>query len=109
MQKVNSNINDSFSKEKDNSDFVFKIYFFFLGLINNSTYVVILSASKTLVKQFEKENYLSLFSGCLIIFSFLIRILNLIYFVKIKHKKRIRIACFGSVIGISIIVLSIYV
>lgn len=77
--------------------------------MNNSTYVVILSASKSLVKQFKKDSYLSLFSGCLILFSFFIRITNLVYLVKIKHKNRIRMACCGSITGILVIIYSIYI
>ena len=41
---------NSSQNEKNHSDLIFKTYFFFLGLMNNSTYVVILSASKSLVK-----------------------------------------------------------
>ena len=35
--------------------------------------------------------------------------MNLVYLVKIKHKNRIRLACFGSVAGIGIIIYSILI
>jgi len=49
-----------------------KIRHFFMGLINNNAYVVILSASSFLTKKFKKEKYQSLYSGSLVLFSIII-------------------------------------
>lgn len=85
-----------------------KLRYFIMGMINNNAYVVILSASSTLTKEFHKEKYQSLYSGCLVVFSILIRILNLKFLVRILHRIRICIVFIIALLGVISMTLSVY-
>jgi battenin len=84
------------------SNLVFKakITLFFLGLLNNSGYVVVLSAAKDLAEHFQKEYMISIFSGCLVFFSIGVKLFNAKYLLQIHHKIRIGIAVSFFLIGV---------
>ena len=98
-----------FKNKKKKEKLKQKIALFILGIINNTTYVVVLSASKKLCEKFNKKDFIPFFSGSLVLFSILLKIINSKYLVKIRHKIRILVASILIITGILFIMLSIFV
>jgi battenin len=69
-----------------------KLAFFLLGLLNNCGSVIVLSAASDLAKRFSKGHMMSLFSGCLNLFSVLITVINAKYLLKVPHRTRVAAA-----------------
>jgi len=85
-----------------------KLCFFVMGLINNFVYVVVLSASDSLSKDLDAAKYMSLFSVSLVLFSAIIRVINSRYLVKIVHRIRIIMSLTLTIIGIMVMIYSVY-
>lgn len=83
---------------------VSKILLFFLGLLNNSGYVVVLSGAKDLAKRFKHEDMMSIFAGCMVIFSIGVKTFSAKYLLKVYHKFRISIALAFFLGGVACIV-----
>ena len=92
---------------KDKIIFKQKISFFLLSLINNYTYVLVLSASNSLAEKFNSKKYMSLFTTFLTIFSIIAIFINSLYLIKLTYKKRFTICFLIQSLGISIVILSI--
>lgn len=84
-----------------------KIAFFLLGLLNNCGYVIVLASASDLAKKFEKDDMMSLFAGCLVFFSILVKVFNAKYLLKIHHKIRIAVAVAFFMIGVLAIIFAL--
>lgn len=86
-----------------------KIALFFLGLLNNSGYVIVLSASADLADRFHQEKLMSLFSGSLVFFSIGVKMISAWFLLKLYHKMRIGVAIAFFFLGLSSIILALRV
>lgn len=80
-----------------------KLCFFLLGLLNNCGSIIVLSGASDLAKRFGKGHLMSLFSGCLNLFSVAITIINAKYLLRVPHRKRVGIATGIFVAGLCFI------
>jgi hypothetical protein len=74
--------------------------FFFLGALNNLSYEVILCFSNDLAKEFNEEKFMSVFSGCLVLFGIFARFINSKFLLKIRHRTKNFIVIAFFVLGI---------
>ena len=81
-----------------------KLTLFFLGLLNNSGYVIVLSAAADLANRFKKERLMSLFSGSLVLLSIAVKFLSARFLLKLHHKIRVGIAVSFFFLGLLSIV-----
>lgn len=82
--------------------------FFFLAALNNLSYEVILCYSNDLAKQFNKEDFMSSFSGCLVLFGICARFINSKLLLKVRHRTKNYIVIFSFVLGIAVLIISKY-
>lgn len=94
---------ENLEKYVDRRKKFFFAMFFALGLINNSGYVLVSSASQDIADHFEMQSFMSVFPLSLILFSSVMIIINSKYLIRIPHIKRILFMCVGSSIGFAII------
>ena len=84
-------------KERTLNEDVSKRYFFYfflfavLGLVNNTGYVMIGTASHDLAEQFDKKNLMPMFGLWEILFSGFVKFINSKYLIKVKHVYRLGI------------------
>lgn len=84
--------------------FMSKIVLFFLGLLNNTGYVIVLSSASDMARRFNQDNSMSLFSGCMVFFSVAVKTFSSKFLLKVYHKIRIGIALAFFLCGVTIIV-----
>jgi battenin len=86
-----------------------KLILFVLGLLNNSGYVIVLSAAADLANRFHQEKLMSLFSGSLVFFSIAVKMFSATFLLKLKHKARVKIAVAFFLLGVASIILALRV
>ena len=84
-----------------------KVLFFILSAINNSDYVIVLSASDALSKLFGKPEYMPLFSAKMNIAGAIISIIYSLYLIKYSIKSKFQFCFLSHFFGILLILLSI--
>jgi battenin len=95
------------NKKRNNSIILMsKIILFFLGLFNNSGYVVVLSAASDMAHDFGYDKSMSLFSGCMVFFSVAVKVISAKYLLKVYHKIRVGIAVSFFIMGVTSIILA---
>ncbi len=68
-----------------------------------------LSASKSIAHELNAENLLNLFAGSMVLFGFILRILNFKILIKYKHINKMIWATVAYVFGILLIMFGIYI
>ena len=86
-----------------------KLLFFTLSSINNTDYVIILSASDALSKYFKKPEYMPLFSAKMNIFGALIAIIYSLFLIKFSIRSKFKFCFLNHFFGILFILLSIFI
>jgi len=86
-----------------------KICFFFLGLLNNCGSTIVLSGAYELSRRFGQGHLMSLFSGCLNIFSIAVAIINAKYLLRVPHQKRVGAATILFIAGLCCILTSLVI
>lgn len=73
--------------------------FFLLGIINNAGYVVVGTAAQDLAQIFKFENLMSGFLLALILISAIVKWINSIWLMRIRHKYKIWSITLGWILG----------
>lgn len=82
------------------------IIFFFLMTLNNLSYEVILCYSNDLAIRFDKENFMSAFSGCLVLFGLAIRMFNTKFLLRVRHRYKNWMVIAFFVMGVGLMMLA---
>ena len=84
------------------------LIFFFLGALNNLSYEIICCFSNDLAKEFHEEQFMSVFSGCLVLFGVLARFANSKFLLKVRHRTKNYSVIGFFVLGVAIMLMAKY-
>ena len=90
VKEIRKSLRDHTLNEDVSRRYWFYFFIFaFLGLVNNTGYVMIGTASHDLAESFDKKNLMPMFGMCEILFSGFVKFINSKYLIKIKHYYRL--------------------
>ena len=82
--------------------------FFIIGLINNTGFVIIITASQDLAKTFNYNDQMPIITICLVIFSPLVQMMNSRWLLQINHRLKVILCSYGWTVAYLIMIISRY-